>query len=85
MLTHPLGLVAVAFAATAVPAFLSTKVIGKHLESVEIMGASLLIGGVAMWIVDGMSSANEARGPRGLPGTRIRTWGIDEMSPLQAV
>src|SRR3954463_13537412 len=32
-LTHPLGLTIVAFLCTAAPAFLLTKVIGKHLES----------------------------------------------------
>jgi len=31
--THPLGLVLVAFVVTAVPAYLLTKVIEQHLES----------------------------------------------------
>src|SRR5437660_8723726 len=35
--THPLGLTIVAFVITAIPAFLLTKVIGKHLESLYIM------------------------------------------------
>ena len=48
ILTHPLGLVCVAFVVTAVPAFLLTKVIGKHLESLYIMGSSLLVGGIVM-------------------------------------
>jgi undecaprenyl-diphosphatase len=51
-LTHPLTLTMLAFLCTAIPAFLLTKVIGKHLESLVIMGASLLIGGIIMWIVD---------------------------------
>src|SRR6267154_1054685 len=51
-LTHPLGLTAVAFVVTAIPAFLLTKVIGKHLENLYIMGASLLTGGIVMWAVD---------------------------------
>jgi undecaprenyl-diphosphatase len=51
-LTHPLTLTIIAFLCTAIPAFLLTKVIGKHLESLVIMGSSLLIGGVVMWIVD---------------------------------
>ena len=38
-LTHPLSLVAIAFVVTAIPAFLLTKVIGKHLESLTIMAA----------------------------------------------
>jgi undecaprenyl-diphosphatase len=52
VLTHPLSLVLIAFVCTAAPAFLLTKIIGKHLESLYIMGASLLIGGIVMWVVD---------------------------------
>ena len=52
VLTHPLTLTMVAFVCTAIPAFLLTKVIGKHLESLIIMGTSLLVGGIVMWIVD---------------------------------
>ncbi len=52
ILTHPLTLTAAAFVCTAVPALLLTKIIGKHLESLVIMGTSLLVGGVVMWIVD---------------------------------
>lgn len=53
-LTHPLTLTFIAFLCTAGPAFLLTKVIGKHLESLVIMGSALLIGGIVMWIVDAM-------------------------------
>jgi len=53
-LTHPLGLVMIAFVCTAIPAFLLTKVIGKHLESLHVMAASLVIGGVVMWVVDSL-------------------------------
>lgn len=49
---HPLTLTLVAFAFTAVPSFLMAKLIGKHLESLFVMGASLVVGGVVMWIVD---------------------------------
>ncbi len=55
-LTHPLGLTFVAFLVTAIPAFLLNKIIGKHLESLTIIGASLLVGGVVMWIVDAMNA-----------------------------
>ncbi|MFI5114180.1 MAG: undecaprenyl-diphosphate phosphatase, partial [Terriglobales bacterium] len=48
-LTHPLSLVMIAFVVTAGPSFLLTKVIGKNLESLYVMGASLLIGGIVMW------------------------------------
>ena len=37
-LTHPLGLTTVAFVVTAIPSFLLTKVIGKHLENIQIIG-----------------------------------------------
>jgi undecaprenyl-diphosphatase len=84
ILTHPLGLVIVAFVVTAIPAFLLTKIIGKHLESLYIMGGSLLIGGIIMWIVDEMNSASEAAG-LGATGTRIHTWHMEDMSLLQAV
>src|SRR5262249_19749182 len=72
-LTHPLGLVTVAFIVTAVPAFLLTKIIGKHLESLYIMGASLLIGGIVMWLVDAWNAKAQAEGP-GTASDRIHTW-----------
>jgi undecaprenyl-diphosphatase len=51
-LNHPLTLTFIAFLCTAIPAFLLKKVIGKNLESVALMGAALVIGGVVMWVVD---------------------------------
>ncbi len=84
VLTHPLGLTMIAFVVTAIPAFLLTKVIGKHLESIPIMGWSLLIGGIVMWIVDAMHAKSEAAGP-GAAGTRIHTWKMESMSLAQAV
>lgn len=83
-LTHPLGLTAVAFVVTAIPAFLMTKVIGKHLESLFIMGSSLVIGGVVMWIVDARNAASEAAGPDTASG-RIHTWSMDTMTLGQAI
>ena len=83
-LTHPLGLTAIAFVVTAVPAFLLTKVIGKHLESLYIMGTSLLVGGVVMWIVDAMNARSEVLGPN-TPGGRIHTWRMEAMSLGQAI
>ena len=84
VLTHPLGLTMAAFVVTAVPAFLLTKVIGKHLESLYIMGSSLLVGGIVMWIVDAMNARWEALGPNA-PGSRIHTWRMESMSLVQAV
>jgi undecaprenyl-diphosphatase len=83
-LTHPLGLVTVAFVVTAIPSFLLTKVIGKHLESLTIIGWSLLIGGVIMWIVDAMNAKSEAAGPSA-GGGRIHTWKMESMSLGQSV
>jgi undecaprenyl-diphosphatase len=83
-LTHPLGLTLIAFVVTAIPAFLLTKIIGKHLESLHIMGASLLIGGVVMWIVDAMNAGAEKTGPATSSG-RIHTWKMEAMSLGQAV
>ena len=51
-LNHPLTLTLLAFVCTAIPSFLLSKMIGKHLESLVIMGVSLLVGGVIMWLVD---------------------------------
>lgn len=51
-LTHPLTLVLVAFVFTAIPSLLMSKIIGKHLESLRLMGWALVIGGVVMWVID---------------------------------
>lgn len=75
-LTHPVGLVAIAFVVTAIPSWLLTKVIGKHLESLVIMGVSLVVGGIVMWAVD-------AAYDRGIP--RRTTERTDEMGLGQAI
>jgi undecaprenyl-diphosphatase len=75
-LTHPLTLTMIAFVCTAGPAFLLTKVIGKHLESLKIIGASLVVGGIVMWIVDALYEKGKL--------TR-RTDHIEEMTLGQAV
>jgi undecaprenyl-diphosphatase len=72
-LTHPLSLTMIAFVCTAAPAFLLTKIIGKHLESLFIMGSALLIGGMVMWIVDAIY------------GNRGRTTHMEDMSLGQAI
>jgi undecaprenyl-diphosphatase len=71
---HPISLTMIAFLFTAVPAFLLTKTIGKHLESLTVMAYSLLIGGVVMWIVDAWSARRE-------PPTKD----VEEMSIGQAI
>jgi undecaprenyl-diphosphatase len=82
--THPLSLVMIAFVVTAGPAFLLTKVIGKHLEDLTIIGTSLLVGGIIMWIVDAMNAKWETAGP-GAQGSRIHTWKMEAMSLGQAI
>ena len=82
--THPLSLVVIAFVVTAIPSLLLVKTIGKHLESLYLMGSALIIGGIIMWIVDAMNAKWEAAGP-GASGSRIRTWHMEEMSLGQAV
>jgi undecaprenyl-diphosphatase len=76
IVTHPLTLTAIAFVCTAAPAFLLTKVIGKHLESLVIMGSALVIGGVVMWVIDALYT-------RGVLATHTNH--VEEMSLGQAV
>src|SRR3984893_5876282 len=62
MLTHPLSLGLIAFVITALRSYLLTKVIGKNLESLYVMGAALVVGGAVMWLVDWMRAKSEAAG-----------------------
>jgi undecaprenyl-diphosphatase len=73
---HPLSLTFIAFLCTAIPAFLLTKVIGKHLESLTIMGTSLVVGGIVMWIVDALYERKV------IP---LRTTDVQDMSVGQAI
>jgi undecaprenyl-diphosphatase len=83
-LTHPLSLVMIAFVITAGPSYLLTKVIGKNLESLYVMGTSLLIGGIVMWVIDAMKAPWEKAGP-GAAGSPIHTWKMDDIHGGQAV
>jgi len=81
-LTHPLGLTMIAFVVTAIPSYLLTKVIGKHLEDLHIIAIALIAGGVVMWLVDLLFSSAAA----GLPAwRRVRTTHMEEMSLPQAI
>ena len=84
VLTHPLSLTMIAFIVTALPSFLLTKVIGKNLESLNVMGASLLIGGIIMWVIDAWRARWEAAGP-GAPGSPLHTWNMDDIHGGQAI
>ena len=81
ILTHPLGLTCSCVCHHRDSRFLLTKIIGKHLESLTIMGSSLLIGGVVMWIVDAINAPAEAAGPaRREPHSHLED-GSDEPRP----
>ncbi len=69
---HPLTLVMVAFVVTAIPAFLLTRLIGKMLEDLVAIALALIVGGVAMWIVDVVCS-------------RPRTTSMDSMTLGQSI
>ena len=84
VLNHPLSLTCIAFVVTAIPAFLLTKIIGKHLESLTIMGSSLVIGGIVMWMVDLRNAKSESM-EKGASGSRIHTWRMENMRFWQAV
>lgn len=77
-LTHPLTLVLIAFVVTAGPAWLLHKKIGENLESLMVMGVSLLAGGIIMWIVDALFGT--AR-----PGSRHMTERMEDVSIFQAI
>ncbi|MGI9102817.1 MAG: undecaprenyl-diphosphate phosphatase [Terriglobales bacterium] len=81
VLDHPVTLTGVAFVVTAGPAWLMTKIIGKHLESIFIMAASLIVGGIAMWVVD----AIYARRREVFTAIGHRTEAMEEMSLPQAI
>jgi undecaprenyl-diphosphatase len=71
VLTHPLSLTLIAFVITAIPSWLLKKQIGQNLENLTVMAWALLLGGVAMWIVDVIF-------------TNARTRRMEEMSFPQA-
>jgi undecaprenyl-diphosphatase len=49
---HPLCLVLISFVVTAVPCLLVDKLIGENLERLDIIAWALIIGGIAMVVVD---------------------------------
>ena len=81
VLNHPLTLTLIAFVVTAIPSFLMTKIIGKHLENLRVMAWSLIIGGIVMWLVDGIYERSQHRAfARGK-----LTEDVEEMSVGQAI
>ncbi len=84
VLTHPLSLVMIAFVVTAIPSFLMTKLIGKHLEDLTVMGSALLVGGIVMWFIDSRNARAERAGEQTKSGL-IHTWHMEDMSLGQAM
>ncbi|MDR3793404.1 MAG: undecaprenyl-diphosphate phosphatase [Terracidiphilus sp.] len=56
---HPITLTLVAFVCTSVPALALHKWSEKNLGSLQAMSLALLIGGVAMWVVDAWAARRE--------------------------
>ena len=50
----------------------------------HVIGSSLLIGGIVMWIIDARNAKSEAAGP-GASQSLIHTWHMEEMSLGQAI
>jgi undecaprenyl-diphosphatase len=91
--THPLSLVILAFVVTAIPCYLIDKEIGKNLESLPIIGRSLLIGGIVMWLVDlifgeprlGKGAPAASPPDQAPPAGRRRTLDMADMTWKQAM
>jgi undecaprenyl-diphosphatase len=49
---HPLALVLISFVVTAIPCYLMDELIGDNLERTWVIGASMLLGGIAMLWID---------------------------------
>ena len=58
-LTHPIALTLIAFVVTSATSLPLTKLIGKNLESLVVMGLALMIGGVVMWVVDSIYGSHK--------------------------
>jgi len=77
LLKHPFSLVLISFVVTAIPCFLidkfMEKFMGANLESLTIIGIVLIVGGVAMYLIDWYCSK------------RITTEQMEEMNLRQAI
>jgi len=80
-LNHPLTLTGLAFVVTALPAFLLSRIIGKHLESLSLMALALIVGGLVMWAVD---ARYERARQRSVAPTNL-TEDMERMSVAQAI
>jgi undecaprenyl-diphosphatase len=84
ILTHPVSLTLIAFVCTAVPALILTKYIKEHLRSPAVIGYSLLIGGIVMWIVDLIFGKEEPGSVHPLTG-KPETAHMEDMTLWQAI
>jgi len=73
-LDHPISLTLIAFICTSIPALVLHKWSEKNLGSLTAMALALLLGGMAMWVVDTWS---ERRDPD--------TTDVEQMTLLQAI
>ena len=77
LLKHPFSLVLISFVVTAIPCFLidkfMEKFMGANLESLTIIGIVLIVGGVAMYLIDWYCSK------------RVTTEQMEEMNLRQAI
>ena len=76
VLSHPLTLTAIAFVCTAGPAFVLTKVIGKNLENLFLMGIAFIVGGIVMWVVDAKYGEHEGVETEATAAEEIEEMGI---------
>jgi undecaprenyl-diphosphatase len=72
-LTHPLSLVVLSFAVTAIPCLLIDKLIGDNMESQLVIAIALIVGAIVMIVVDYWFGKNP------------KTHSIEEISPKQAI
>lgn len=57
----PLIKVLLSFFVTAVPAFLMSKIIGKNLENLSVIASALIVGGIAMLVIEKAVRAGDTR------------------------
>lgn len=59
LFNHPISMTFFAFVCTSIPALLLKKWSDHNLGSLTVMALALLIGGIAMWVVDAWASRYE--------------------------
>jgi undecaprenyl-diphosphatase len=86
MITHPLSLVLLAFVVTAGPCLVIDETIGENLESMKVIGLSLVIGGIAMWAIDSWAGRREraARAVVDAPPLKEKPAGADAITTAPA-